>query len=345
MDAERVDRKKIVIGKGIVLLAGIAALLYLMMDVTGSYHLKAADDAICKVIYSLQCPFFTGFFKVMTNMVHPVVMLIVSMTMIHILRQRQYLVALFVNLVLAVLLNLSAKGWIMRERPPLEQRLIAEGGYSFPSGHAMLAATFYGFIIFLIWETKKNRTFKVAGTVICLAIILLVALSRIYLGVHYPTDVAGGFLAGVIYLIMYTSVARRYFEKGINIRGQAAEIEVHPLVKSFQYAFSGIVTGLKTERNMMIHYSALCLVVVFGITLKLSMTEWCICLILCALVISLELVNTAVEAVVDLITKEHRHRAKLAKDTAAGAVLIAAITSAIIGGLLFFPKILALFTT
>ncbi|MCB6200866.1 diacylglycerol kinase family protein [Extibacter muris] len=117
----------------------------------------------------------------------------------------------------------------------------------------------------------------------------------------------------------------------------------NPLFKSFEYAFSGIITGLKTERNMMIHYSALGLVVVFGITLKLSVTEWCICLILCALVISLELVNTAVEAVVDLVTKEQRRRAKLAKDTAAGAVLIAAITAAVIGGIIFIPKILALF--
>lgn len=94
----------------------------------------------------------------------------------------------------------------------------------------------------------------------------------------------------------------------------------------------------------MIHYSALGLVVVFGITLNISITEWCICLILCALVISLEMVNTAVEAVVDLVTRDQKRRAKLAKDTAAGAVLIAAVTAAVIGGIIFLPKIAALFT-
>lgn len=325
-----------------VLFIGLAAFGLLLADVAGSYRLEAVDTFVYRAVHALQCPFLTGFFKVMTNMVHPVVLLIISMAMIHTLRQKQYLVALFANLVLAVLLDLSAKGWIMRERPPQAGRLIAETGYSFPSGHAMLAATFYGFILFLIWQTKKSRAYKMAGTVICLALIALVAVSRIYLGVHYATDVVGGFLAGIIYLIIYTSVARRYFAKGIAMHGQP-EVAVNPLFKSFEYAFSGIITGLKTERNMMIHYSALGLVVVFGITLKLSVTEWCICLILCALVISLELVNTAVEAVVDLVTKEQRRRAKLAKDTAAGAVLIAAITAAVIGGIIFVPKILALF--
>lgn len=325
-----------------VLIGGLAAFGLLLADVTGSYRLEAVDMAVYKMVHALQCPFLTGFFKVMTNMVHPVVLLIISMAMIHTLRQRQYLIALFVNLVLAVLLDLAAKGWIMRERPPQGRQLIAETGYSFPSGHAMLAATFYGFILFLIWQTKKSRTYKAVGTAVCLTMIALIALSRIYLGVHYATDVVGGFLAGIIYLIIYTSIARRYFARGTSGRGQM-EVEINPLLKSFQYAFSGIITGIKTERNMMIHYSALGLVVVFGITLNISVTEWCICLILCALVISMELVNTAIEAVVDLVTKEQRRRAKIAKDTAAGAVLIAAITAAVIGGIIFVPKILALF--
>ncbi|WP_066735258.1 diacylglycerol kinase family protein [Bariatricus massiliensis] len=122
------------------------------------------------------------------------------------------------------------------------------------------------------------------------------------------------------------------------------DIRIPPLIRSFRYAFEGIIAGLKTERNLMIHYSALGLVVVFGITLNISITEWCICLILCALVISLEMVNTAVEAVVDLVTRDQKRRAKLAKDTAAGAVLIAAVTAAVIGGIIFLPKIAALFT-
>ncbi len=113
-----------------------------------------------------------------------------------------------------------------------------------------------------------------------------------------------------------------------------------PLRKTFGYAFEGILTGIRKERNMRIHTAAMILVVFFGTVLGLSATEWCICLVLFGLVMALELVNTAVEAVVDLVTEERKPLAKISKDTAAGAVLIAAIMAAVIGCIIFLPKIL-----
>ena len=113
-----------------------------------------------------------------------------------------------------------------------------------------------------------------------------------------------------------------------------------PLRKTFGYAFEGILTGIRKERSMRIHTAAMILVVFFGTVLGLSATEWCICLVLFGLVMALELVNTAVEAVVDLVTEERKPLAKIAKDTAAGAVLIAAIMAAVSGCIIFLPKIL-----
>lgn len=118
----------------------------------------------------------------------------------------------------------------------------------------------------------------------------------------------------------------------------------NPLWKSFGYAFRGIRTGIQKERNMKIHCTALVLVIIAGAVVKLTATEWCICIVLCALVISLELVNTAVEAVVDLVTEEKKPLAKIAKDTAAGAVLVAAIASVIAGLLIFVPYIVRWFS-
>ena len=92
-----------------------------------------------------------------------------------------------------------------------------------------------------------------------------------------------------------------------------------PLYKSFGYAFEGIGTCIKKERNMKIHCAAAILVVIAGVILKISSLEWCICLTLFGLIMALELVNTAVEAVVDLVTEERKPLAKIAKDTAAGA--------------------------
>ena len=111
-----------------------------------------------------------------------------------------------------------------------------------------------------------------------------------------------------------------------------------PIIKSFGYAFEGIVNTVKSERNMQIHFAFMLAVVVCGFIFRISYTEWLICLTLFGLVTSLELVNTAVESVVDLVTEEHKPLAKRAKDAAAGAVLIAAIFAAIIGLIIFVPK-------
>ncbi|WP_029320151.1 diacylglycerol kinase family protein [Butyrivibrio sp. AE3004] len=115
------------------------------------------------------------------------------------------------------------------------------------------------------------------------------------------------------------------------------------LYKSFGYAFEGIFNTILHERNMQIHCAVTVLVVIFGIILKISLLEWFFCIILFALVMSLELVNTSIEAVVDLVTEERKPLAKKAKDAAAGAVLISAIFAAVMGGIIFFPKLWNLF--
>lgn len=112
----------------------------------------------------------------------------------------------------------------------------------------------------------------------------------------------------------------------------------NPLYKSFGYAFEGIFAGIRGERNMKIHCFAAVCVIVAGVLFHISVTEWCICLVLFGLILSLELVNTAIEAVVDFVTEDKKPLAKLAKDTAAGAVLIAAVMAAMAGLLIFVPK-------
>ena len=111
------------------------------------------------------------------------------------------------------------------------------------------------------------------------------------------------------------------------------------LINSFKYAFTGIFSALKTEKNLKIHISIATLVIIFGIIFKISKLDWVICLIGIMTVISSELINTAIENTVDLITKEKNEQAKIAKDVEAGAVLVSAIAAAIIGLMIFVPKI------
>lgn len=116
----------------------------------------------------------------------------------------------------------------------------------------------------------------------------------------------------------------------------------NPFYKSLGYAISGIIQCIQKERNIKIHLVFMFLVIICGFLFQLSITEWLVCILLFGLVISLELVNTAIEAVVDLCTQEYHPLAKIAKDTAAGAVLISAIASVVIGLIIFVPKILSL---
>ncbi|UTY38790.1 diacylglycerol kinase family protein [Allocoprobacillus halotolerans] len=112
-----------------------------------------------------------------------------------------------------------------------------------------------------------------------------------------------------------------------------------PFYKSLGYALSGIIQCIHKERNIKIHLVFMILVIICGFLFRLSVIEWFICILLFAFVISLELINTAIEAVVDLCTQEIHPLAKIAKDTAAGAVLVSAIASVIIGLIIFIPKI------
>ena len=114
-------------------------------------------------------------------------------------------------------------------------------------------------------------------------------------------------------------------------------------INSFKFAFKGIGSSIKSERNMKIHFIMMILVVLAGIILNISMWEWITCFILFGLVISLEMVNTAIEIVVDLVSPTFNDRAGRAKDIAAGAVLVNAIVAFIIGLLIFLPKVLDLF--
>ncbi len=116
-------------------------------------------------------------------------------------------------------------------------------------------------------------------------------------------------------------------------------IDEKRLVNSFKYAFQGIVQSYKGEQNLKIHTVMAVLVVIFGFLLNINYVEWLVCLVLIGLVLMAEFFNTAIEYVVDLASPKIHPLAKAAKDTASAGVLMMAIISAIIGLIIFIPKI------
>lgn len=109
------------------------------------------------------------------------------------------------------------------------------------------------------------------------------------------------------------------------------------LIESFNYAFEGIIHTLKTQRNMRLHFLAATVILLSSLVFKLSKLEILLLFLTIAFVIVAEMINTAVEVVVDLITKEHHPLAAIAKNVAAGAVLIAAVMAVVVGYLIFIP--------
>lgn len=116
-------------------------------------------------------------------------------------------------------------------------------------------------------------------------------------------------------------------------------MKVRLIIESFNYAVSGIISAIKTEKSMRIHYSIAVIVLLSSLFFDFSRTEFLLLLFAVSLVVISEMINTAIERTIDLITKEFHPLARLVKDVAAGAVLIATINSLIVGYLLFFERL------
>lgn len=123
---------------------------------------------------------------------------------------------------------------------------------------------------------------------------------------------------------------------------ETAKKRLHPFLRSFGYAFEGIFYTLRTQRNMRVHLGIGLVAAALGLWLGLSPAEWAVLLVMMALVFTLEMINTVVESVVDLAIDRFHPLAKIAKDVAAGAVLVAAIFAVGVGLVLFGPRLVQL---
>lgn len=138
---------------------------------------------------------------------------VISITLFTLLhfKNKKYGLFMAVDLVVVTIIQLVLKNIFSRGRP-IDINLIEETGYSFPSGHSLTSIAFYGFIIYLIYKSKLNRKSKIIFITLFILLILVTGISRVYLGVHYFTDVLGGFTLGISYLIIYTTIVGKKIE-------------------------------------------------------------------------------------------------------------------------------------
>lgn len=168
-------------------------------------------DAIGYKIVStiLISDFITPIAKFITNFGSAIFLISIAIILLILIKDKKKGLSICLNLIIATSLNTLLKNIVQRPRPT-EFRLIDESGYSFPSGHSMVSMSFYGFLIYLIYKYVKNKKLKWLLISFLSILIFLIGTSRIYLGVHYTSDVVGGFLVSISYLIIYASIIKKF---------------------------------------------------------------------------------------------------------------------------------------
>ncbi|WP_027067006.1 phosphatase PAP2 family protein [Maribacter sp. Hel_I_7] len=166
--------------------------------------LATYDTTITDYVISYRSPNLTSYFKFMTNVGdvygYLIVLVIFLLLSLLVFKRWKYVVQATLVLALATVSNMMLKRFIDRARPGIEH-LVSVETLSYPSGHAMSAMAFYGFLIFLVTKFKIHKVIKYALIAILILLILSIGISRIYLGVHFPSDIAGGFIAGFIWVV------------------------------------------------------------------------------------------------------------------------------------------------
>lgn len=155
----------------------------------------------------------TPIVKFITNLGGATFLIILTTFLAIVIKNKKISIAIIINLVVVTLFNQLIKIILQRPRP-IEYRLIEESGYSFPSGHSMISMAFYGFLIYLIYKNVQNKYIKWTSIILLSILIILIGTSRIYLGVHYTSDVLAGFLIAIAYLVVYTSIIKKMIQGG-----------------------------------------------------------------------------------------------------------------------------------
>ena len=145
--------------------------------------------------------------KNLTHIASAITVILITIIVLIFFKNKKYGFYMALNLIIITIFQLILKNIFARNRP-VDINLIEETGYSFPSGHSLTAMAFYGFIIYLIYNSKLPKRSKNIYISLFSLLIFIVGISRVYLGVHFFTDVIGAFSFSLFYLIIYTTVIK-----------------------------------------------------------------------------------------------------------------------------------------
>ena len=191
-------------------IAGFAAIFYFV----GSGNACLFDDVIREFFYDLRDPALTPFVKLITYLGNYQTIVILCLVLLIIKPLRVvYGISVSTGAVFVTVLNKSIKHAVHRPRPSDVMHLVNEGGFSFPSGHSITSMFVYGLLIYLVRKNVKNRKIADLLTIVFAVPLILIGPSRIYLGVHYPTDVLAGWCLGAAVVVIWIKLIRKFYEE------------------------------------------------------------------------------------------------------------------------------------
>lgn len=154
----------------------------------------------------------TKFIIFITNLGSELMLIFITFIMMLLFKNHKVKICILLNLIsIFVINNILIKNIISRPRPI--GSIVSVSGYSFPSGHMAISTAVYGYLIFLLYKYIKNKNLKIILISLLSMIILLIGISRIYLGVHYASDVIGGLLFSIVYLTIFITLTNKYIIK------------------------------------------------------------------------------------------------------------------------------------
>ncbi|MBR6690537.1 MAG: phosphatase PAP2 family protein [Bacilli bacterium] len=183
----------------------------LIFIILGTLVLTKKDIYLDSIIYNFISKYIsndlTFVIKNLTHLASALIVILITILVLVFHKNKKYGLFMALDLIIITILQYILKFTFMRVRP-LNINLIEETGYSFPSGHSLTAMAFYGLIIYYIYTSKLSKKSKSIYITLFSIIILIVGLSRIYLGVHFFTDVLGAFSFSLAFLIIYTNIIK-----------------------------------------------------------------------------------------------------------------------------------------
>lgn len=165
-------------------------------------NISTFDNTIYNIIIRLKCEPVTYFFIFISFLCSTWFIFFLAVGIMIFSKNKKNAFYIVLNILLCVVLNQVLKYLFARSRP-IDINLVLEQGFSFPSGHSMVSLSFYGFVTYIIVHKKISKKKKVLFSSLLISLVLLIGISRIYLGVHYASDVCAGYALSMAYLLLY----------------------------------------------------------------------------------------------------------------------------------------------